>query len=1641
MFSKLILFLIVFQFAFEQNNQKLNIKAIKEPSCSTGVGKIDFKIEINYSKSPDKNSYFLLNLKDSDGKKIPSICKVGSIVPTSDLSPDKENPTENPSPGPNPDENPSPGPNPDENPSPGQNPNETVPIQPIPMDDLKKLMDKLRENLQDKLNDTVIDIIELDEVNGDLKDILNFNIMKLIKKVNEDLNDLEITLLNIQDEKVIKPLNVKLTELINKLDKFDPKAITKKLNETVCNIQIATAGLDDKFTSFIDSIEALDVKELLKKLFTMPPDYKKAFDEIIAILLPLDKLKNFKNDLQKIPNIPTKMKKIMKTKIGELLAKIQEIQKKIKDKEQEFEDKLNDSELPQALDQYKETLGALLNATREDSREHFDLLKNKIAELSNGLVRLLSKIKGLKDFDFNEKFQNLQSKITTLSDNLQGKIPSDLTNLETQINSLTSMIDDFKNDVIDSGVLDNGKEIVKGIYQILLVSAEDLIDALGDPSFVTKIVPSLEGLLILINNLNLETLQASGLDSNLIEKYNKTIQTLVSILKVIPKMLGNANDILESNLPEDLKQQISDIKNNFDQFKESLSQLELDEKIKSRYNELINEFKPLYEQSKQFLENIPNEKTKLQAQLEQIKNNLGTQKNELKIFINDLKGKIIELMNNIIKQIEQAKNSDLANALKAHFAALASIKKSLDELFKDKSSYVKEKLYPALNKIKNFDGGAILEKIKGLDGLTDKSREKINDLLDIQSQIEKLKEKIKDNIKKKEEIMEGLKKIKENLDKIKPLDALKDNIDEIKTTIKNGTKPTIFDNIMDIREAINNFKKLIEEHNKNNLDININLNEKIDDVEAQLDKLKEKVEKSKLIEPIKEKIKGKINELKGVIDKQKNATKISDVYKKGKEYLDEGKKILGLIKEDIKENNFIKLNDIIEDLKKNFTEENAKEFIEDMKVCDYEFQEKAKLLDNIKSSNERMKNAFNNLKTKQYIDEKVEESKKELEKIKNNFQKFLDDDRFIIISGPIKILIKQVTDIQDKINESNLYKLNKKIVENNKKKLKELEDKIKDMSLKQLIYEIEQKVKDFDFKDKLKKFNETKNYMIDHWNKYIELENSLERIDTLFKGNKELLKKTLKKNNVEAKKLLPNIVEDEKKLKDLSDKIDELNENNIIKVDKNIINDLFEELIEKGKEIQEKIDNFPDDQQSKVYDEAIDDLSEHLKKVDLPFILKRTNKTINRQKENLVLIFDILNGISGQYKSGNFFEVTNNLTELINEEVEGFKNETKKLIGEEKLEKLKLDEPKLEEIKKKIEEDVNKFEEQLKDFIEKNKNLDDIKESLLEKLEEFNEKHLNKTSKERLEELKEAIKKVNDRIIQFINKEELEAMVGKIKKPEVKDLVNKLIENVKSVDEKIKNNSPIKDISDSLLKNLEVIDGLGIIKTLREIKNADIDAQKELENAKRLKELAEEMQDIYDSSPLMQIIGKLIIKTRVLEMKDKKQKVKKAVKNLKNLRKKIKNIRKLDSEAEMTCKIDQNIPMDTKLSIKKVEFETQILNYDNYELTFYEDAAFVVKTENCNSGRIAEIRSHLFYKSYNNCKIEKTKKRVTFNLFVRQKSEFTYPDFFYIIVKVKINIKIKVNTNAKVILEAEGEPNNIQTEVDSYCLLNALSVN
>lgn len=1524
-----------------------------------------------------------------------------------------------------------------------------------------KIIDAIKKLDEKALLNKLIEIPHTKEVLGELKskyiDVPVEELKKLLKKLDIELDKIPSLPKKIKDE-----IKIKINDLINKLE--DKKLEIKEKIESEegkLKAKLDEYGIPQSIDHYIKSLKDLfnivkdDIKDIdLKNKFNLLKD---KLDEVDANLLSLiEKLKDLDIKDLDLQNLQVKIKTLLDNLKDDFNALTDAQKKKILDL-------INDlkANLLKLKDKNIDLYNKIVDKLKAD-KQNFDELINESGLKDKGLKTLES----IKDL-----IPLLMNLLGEPGENPNGDLYKLINAIKAQKPYLTKEIFDDVQKVLSG--LDEFKEFFKDI---------DLIDENAINQILLKVLPKFEAEL-----------------QKLLEKYPQLKDPLLKLQAELSKPKYQA-----------LQQQLITVRDNCNDFLDALlnlvKSLELDKAIVKDIYKFKDKCEAFYNQVKAQLDQlqlpsiprISDLENKLDPKVAKLKELFNGQLADSKKFINDIKEKIKNLYNDKIKFpiadfIDQIENSDLVNGLKIHFAAIKEIKDALNALFKDQSSYTKEKLYLVLEKIKAFDGKEILEKVYKLPGLTGNVRQKIKDFLDIETKIENLKVKIENGVlslvnEKEEKLKKELQELKDLLDANKFLDSIDAKIEGIKQIIgDSGIKPSILDHIMAIKNVVISFKDSTLERNKklinslyeirdgildlnatslilklnssvfdvkddfiNNLvvlvekedliekiqklkdeikkelgKIDKKYNEKIEDLKDELDKFKEKIKNSKLIKPIKAKIIQKIDELKLELDKAKDLIKDNDIYKKGKKYVDEAKEFLVLVKEDINNNDFITLNEIVEDLNRTFTKENietkAKEVLKELQECDYEFSVKLGLLDNVKNSNKRIKNAFNNLKTKQYIEGKIDDQKEkikdELEKLKNNFDTFLNDDRFTLISEQIKKLKEKVLEIQNKIEETNIYKINVKNLENNKEKLKSLQDKIKNMSIKNLIYDINQKGKDFQFKAKLKEFNKTKNEFIDEWNNYVELENIMERIDVLFKERKNALKIAIKNDNQLLKDLTKKIGDgmDEEQLNKFLEKIDKLNEYEIVKIDKNLITALIEELIKQGKKIEEKIDNFPSDEQSEEYDEALKDLSDHLKKVDLPFILKKTDKSIKRHIENLNLTYSILKGIVDQYENGPTPEVTQNLSELINEELNQLKDESKKIIEDSDLDKI--DNPKLSEVVNKMKEDLKKAEEKIKDFVEENKdkNLDQLKDNLFEKLKEFNEKHIDKTPKERLEELKEAMKKVNDRIEEFINKEELKNMIGNIENPEVKDLINKLIENVKSVN----NNSPLKGITDSLLNNLEILGRLRAFKALREIKAADIDYQKEVENIKRLKELSEEMQQIYDSSPLMNLIGRLITKTRVLEIKEKKifKKVKNLKKKVKKVVKKLKKLRKLESEAEITCKIDDYFSADTKLTAEVQELKPYLLNIDNYDLSLSEPLDFIIQkddTTNCNSNKIADLKSHLVYKYYDNFKLDESKNRLTFDLYAREIGDYSYPDFFYTIVKTKL---------------ANGK------EINSYCLL------
>ena len=74
MFMKIIFLFLLIQISLNEERPKIKILEVKDPKCSTELGRVDFTAKYSYDSVKDLNSYFLLFFKDKENKKRSSIC-------------------------------------------------------------------------------------------------------------------------------------------------------------------------------------------------------------------------------------------------------------------------------------------------------------------------------------------------------------------------------------------------------------------------------------------------------------------------------------------------------------------------------------------------------------------------------------------------------------------------------------------------------------------------------------------------------------------------------------------------------------------------------------------------------------------------------------------------------------------------------------------------------------------------------------------------------------------------------------------------------------------------------------------------------------------------------------------------------------------------------------------------------------------------------------------------------------------------------------------------------------------------------------------------------------------------------------------------------------------------------------------------------------------------------------------------------------------------------------------------------------------------------------------------------------------------------------------------------------------------------
>ena len=1442
------------------------------------------------------------------------------------------------------------------------------------VNELKVKIDEKKEKLQ---NNTIFQKI-IEYVN-ETKNIFesfkkDFNITKYINVdiIIENLKNMNISIIDIPNniteikQKIIRFIDYNLTQALNKTNIYLIQNLLYMGNNIEEILDVIQAN-----GTFLDVIKKINetVKETIEKI-------KEQINTNEKLKSLIEKIKGFKK------NITEKIKALILTE-DEIKAKVDEIKNYLNNSDDKVIQKIR-------------TIISKIKAFKEEKRKELEEFLVKIKDMTP--EEIIEEIKNRTKI--NQIEEKIKKQLLKLKD-LDTKIFDKIMNITQNVNNYLSKNSTLK-DIIEQ-LSELNKEIKKAMNG-------------------TDLENSINSFNQLLDNITLSSL--------------KNISNIFQLNSAFNNIIGSMINLNQTELIIKL------IETNYFG--------ELIEKLRTKYiNITENELIELNNKIQDEFELIALIPKKIRDAI----------KNKTYEFIKKLKEKNekIQVIEDIVHVFN---NSTLVNEVKAHFENLKQIKNGLHTLFKNQTSIINSKIISFIQKIKNNPD---LIKLNNATQLKEIFINVITKILNLQDNIKNDTSIIFQLLNKtKEEIKTELRGIKELLTKDNILKEIYNKSEEIEEIIKtsgimqslNMTKihfyiHTFINATIEFNKILNQtligLKDKIKDFNLTSLIINLRnlsisdyhkiLKEKFEEFKAHLNTFKEKLKNNSSIEPIITKIEEKVNEFKLKLDEVKASLNNSAIYQITKDYINEKKYVLKLIKEDIQNNEIFSLKRTIEFLKKNnysleIIDANIQAFIKEVRTCDYDFLNNSNLIEIVNKTYVRIKTILNNSKTKEYFENKInnisEEIQADLERLKQIFEKASENDKFNI-SIKIKEFIEKILDIQKKIKESEIYK-KYEILHNARIKIlkafKERINKINLLNLIKVINELAQKQRDFDFKGHLKKFNETKNDFIEQWNKYIQLDNTVEKISAIFNLRKDLFKKSFNRSNELIKDLMKNLIfgVNNTLLNEIMEKIDELNSYNIINLDKDSISNLINKLINRSIAIYEKISAFNTSEEGKKYDEALADVKQFFKNINQSSFFQRVDKSIKKHIENLNLTLYILKGIFDQYEDGLNVNVSQNIIELMKEELNIFKNSSKQLIKDSNL---KINISILSEIENDLNKDLKNFEKKIKKFIEeyKDKNLTEI---IVAKIKELNEMYSNKTSKEIIKMIKEKINANNKDILEYINNKTIIFIFDNIKNPKIKAIVQIIINNTKSINEKIKNNIPLSNITESLLLNLEAFLNLTIIK---EIKANNTIYNNIVKKIDKIKEILEDIKKLFKTSEIANLIEKLKNTKRVLEMKEENKKIKKVVK-----------LKRLESEEEITCKIDRTFSSGTVLTLS-TKNAPNLLNNQNIgisisgplNLTFNND------TDKCSSDGIDNLKNNLVFKSFNNYTIDKSKNRFSFSLYIQKKTNFVYPSFFYIIIKVIIRTRIqlsnihRVNLIHKVRLESDSEYN--ETEVESFCLL------
>ena len=473
----------------------------------------------------------------------------------------------------------------------------------------------------------------------------------------------------------------------------------------------------------------------------------------------------------------------------------------------------------------------------------------------------------------------------------------------------------------------------------------------------------------------------------------------------------------------------------------------------------------------------------------------------------------------------------------------------------------------------------------------------------------------------------------------------------------------------------------------------------------------------------------------------------------------------------------------------------------------------------------------------------------------------------------------------------------------------------------------------------------------------------------------------------------------DEKLNAIIDQINKICSGITKNIDKDEIKSKIKSAFSNLGEFEGQLKNFDEKKEGEKNQEALNRLKDKANGFNATEVLKQIDDMVmdSIQTANITLkivsriLLDYLDSTDNPTVSG----MTKNLTETLKAKFDELKEVAQEAINGTKLEEIVKDISESDEMKellKKIEE----LEESAEKY--KDKSPEEIKKEITEALKQS---EAGKKLQEQAEKLKEKYKELTDVVKNKVDFSKLEKVKDKIQDSvEKNEKIAGYIDKIKKLSEILKSiylSKVFNKASQNIKNSIKDIDFDDIITIFKEVKNVNV--SQEIKNAKRIKELTEEINSIYESDPLVNIFMKTF--------NDKKRLLSK-VENKKGIKKIKKKLRKLqDKTGELTCKIDKKYDSATSINIEKgTSMQSNILKQTTqFSLSFSSEIKLSIEGDilNCQAPFVEKVKENVNYKQHFNFRKEPSNGRLRFRMFFGiRRVNFVIPRFFYLVLRVRI---------------------------------------